>query len=195
MLKTRCPMKPNILLLFVLGMTMFSGTNDCTANELENKLNRLIVEADIVVEGTVVNSLDATNRNIQGYVGESETPILFQFGTSQETFFKISKVYLGRPKENQIIRIYAYPDIPQEISELTLDKKYMLFLKRRKVQPGYVIVDFGRGAWRIFDYNGTKKIKRWDQFLTLRNTDSYPNYDEFVSRLNKKLSLLSAKKD
>ena len=118
------------ILTFVFGLIITTVASNGNAGVTPNPRDAFVAKADIIVEGTVVHRLDAADRKVQGHVGPSETTVLFQFGISQKSFFKISKVYKGAPTENQIIAIYAYPEVTKDVTELVLDKKYLLFLKR-----------------------------------------------------------------
>ena len=155
----------------------------------QTHLGEFIEKAEVIVEGVVVDELGASEHKFQGYVGQAKDPILFNFGVSKESYLKVTKVFRGSLKEKETIRIFSFPDHPNDVTELVVDGKYILFLKSRKIQDGFTVCDFGRGSLRVFDHNGTLKVKSWFDLPTLNDIPSYQNYAEFVTQLSESLSL------
>ena len=166
--------------------TALSAQADPTNLDLEN----LIQKADLIVEGTVTQTYQSENRKIQGYVGQSKEPVLFGLGRIQQTHFSVSHIFQGKINENTTIKIIAYPEIAKDVTDLHVNQKYIVFLKRHKIKDGFTILGYGRAQWQVFDYNGITKVKASSQTPALRKIEAYQDYENFIGELKMKLSAI-----
>ena len=151
-------------------------------------IGKFLNKADVIVEGFIVEKKQGSDHIVPAYVGQTNDPVLFNFGVTDTAFLSVTKVYKGKIKEGARIRIDSFPEITNDVTDLVQNGEYILFLKKRKIEQSYIICDFGQAAFRLFDYDGVKKIRSWFDIPAL-NHDSYQNYEDFIKDLT--ASLLS----
>ena len=151
----------------------------------------MINEADVIVEGFVLDQTDSASKLYQENVGSHGVAVVLSFGPVQQTKFYISKVYKGQLKVNQIIDIYTDTKQSKTPIELKIKKEYLVLLNQKWDKNGYQIVNKGKGYWQIFDYEGQKRLKAWNQDARLRNLEAYLSYADFVKELKDSLSKIA----
>lgn len=150
----------------------------------------LVEEADLIVEGTIVDLYGDAERKVQGYVGQPESQIILKFGQTNVAEFIADKVHKGLLKDQQTIKIFSGQDTSGKPYQFSSNSKYLLFLKRHQFKDGYVVMDKGQCEWIIFDYNGILKVKNWSQLPLYRPVDQYLDYSELISRIESNLTQL-----
>jgi len=180
----------NLIKIFILGLALFSTTTlqpGIPAQAAEDvSLDEFLQSADLVVEGVVLTQLARSEREIPGYI--SGNSVKLKFGSVQDSIVQILRPYKGEAAPDQNIHVFSYPQLKIDVSNLKLNKQYILFLKKHPFKNGYYIVEYGKGAWQIFSYNGKTKLKSWDQYPALRSEDAYLDYESFRLKLEQKMA-------
>jgi len=185
----------NRILMFTLGvfftviLVSFPIQKAESVNN-DRSFSFLVEEADLIVEGTVVDLYGDAERKVQGYVGQPESQIILKFGQTNVAEFIADKVHKGLQKDQQTIKIFSGLDTSGKPYQFSSNSKYLLFLKRHKFKDGYVVMDNGQCEWIIFDYNGILKVKNWSQLPLYRPVDQYLDYSELISRIESNLTQL-----
>ena len=151
----------------------------------------MIGQADVIVEGLVLDQADSANKLYQENVGSHGVAVVLSFGPVQQTKFYVTKVYKGQIKLNQIIDIYTDSNESKTPVELKIKKEYLMFLNQKWDKKGYQVVNKGKGYWQIFDYDGQKRLKAWNQDPRLRKPEAYLSYADFVKDLKGSLSKIA----
>ncbi len=153
---------------------------------------KLTDEADLIIEGKTLDESARDDRRLPIYVDNSKQSITVGYGTVNLTEFLVEKTYKGLNPKDQVT-IFSYPKIDRAIVKLKPNRKYVLFLKKHPNKNGYMILNSGRGQWMVFEHNSTKKVKAWNQTLTLRHSDTYQDYHDMIQQLQTQLLNESAK--
>ncbi len=151
----------------------------------------MIHEADVIVEGFVLEHADSADKLYQENVGSPSVTVVLSLRPVKQTKFYISKVYKGELKVNQLIDIYTDSRQSKLPGELKIKRQYLMFLSRKWDKKGYQIVNKDKGYWQIFDCSGEKRLKAWNQDSRLRNPDAYQTYADFVKELETSLSKIA----
>lgn len=175
--------RPLIGIVFFI-LTVILGPAHADNGEIP--LDKFLQNADAIVEGIVVTQSNKSERNVPGYINGQY--LKFGFGYVKDSIFQISKIYKGAFTPDQNIHLFTYPHISADVSDLQARKTYLLFLKKHPLKNGYHILESGKGAWMIFDYEGKKKLRAWHHYPTLRPADAYPDYDVFLQNLQQRLA-------
>lgn len=149
----------------------FSGSENININQTE-KLNNLIMESDLIVNVSLDNTKDKD---------------IMQYATLGD--YKINKVYKGKEKENNIVKIYEKIFVNSYYDESEYNKKphfgivaesghnfmkesseYILFLKSTQnpiagdKSNTYIMVDDFYGAYKINDQVKSKVIEEGEDY-------------------------------
>ena len=152
----------------------------------DDSIDGYLQSADEVVEGIIVTQINKADRTIPGYIhGQS---VDFAFGSVQDSIFQVIHSYQGSLAENQNIHIFTYPRLSSDVSDMQVRKRYIFFLKRHPFKNGYHILQNGKAGWQVFEYEGKKKLRAWNQYQTLRPAKTYEDYENFVSSLQDRLA-------
>ncbi len=152
----------------------------------------MIKESDVIVEGFVLNESAASSKLFQENIGSTGVTLVLGFGPVKQTSFYVSKVYKGSLKVNQLIDIFSEtPKSKKNNISLSSKKEYLVFLKEQWDKKGYHILEKGKGHWLIFDYDGQKKLKSWNQDPRFRKADAYLDYTDFIGHLQDNLSQIA----
>jgi hypothetical protein len=151
----------------------------------------MIHDADVIVEGFVLEQADSANKLYQENVGSQGVTVVLSMGPVKQAKFYVSKVYKGELKVNQLIDIYTDSRESKVPGELKIKSEYLMFLNQKWDKIGFKIVYKDKGYWQIFDCEGQKRLKAWNQDSRLRNPDSYQSYADFVKELEGSLSRIA----
>lgn len=146
-------------------------------------LARLARQADMIVEGSVEGLRPDADHNIPGYIGESKNTVSLTVGARAVVSFQPEKIYKGRLPDGAVLKIISTPASAEAFAEIADHNRYILFLKKARGRDGYIILENGKGQFRIFDYNGVERIKTWFQLPHYRKPESYLTYQEFRQSL------------
>ncbi len=175
-----------LISIFFLIMSASPGWSAPTLSFKE-----MIDEADVIVEGFVLEHADSADKLYQENVGSPSVTVVLSLGPVKQTKFYISKVYKGELKVNQLIDIYTDSRQSKFPAEMKIKRQYLMFLSRKWDKKGYQIVNKDKGYWQIFDCSGEKRLKAWNQDSRLRNPDAYQSYADFVKELESSLSKIA----
>lgn len=176
-------------LLILICLVLIIASPGWSAPRLSFK--DMINETDVIVEGFILEQADSANKLYQENVGSHGVTVVLSFGPVKQTKFYISKVYKGELKVNQLIDVYTDSTQSKIPGELKIKREYLMFLNQKWDKKGYQIIDNDKGYWQIFDCEGQKRLKAWNQDSRLRDPESYQSYEDFVKELTASLSKIA----
>ena len=175
-MRQRCAFNFFYIMAAVIALTA-SGMN-ASAFQDEPGFHDLIQEAQYIMEGTVIESTRSAKRDIQTYVRNGDS-FYARVGDAYTVKFKVNEVYKGKVKTNEEVLLYIPRWMEMTKKNLIVNGRYILFLKKHPTRPEYILVDPARASWRVFDYNGIRKVKALNELSVLRQSNDYLDSDDF----------------